>query len=373
MRVLHVFKTYLPDGFAGVERVIWGIAEGTAARGIDNRVFTLSKGGTRAPMRTGHHEVHYAPMSFDIASTPVAFRASRQFRALATEADLIHYHFPWPMMDLWHLFAGGRNRPSIVTYHSDVVKQVTLLQLYRPLMNRFLRSVDRIVATSPNYVETSTVLSEHRDRTAVIPLGIDPATIQTVDPELMASWKARLPDRFFLFVGELRYYKGLPYLIEAARRTGLPVVLVGPGELPPAEAADLPSGVMLLGRVSDADKAALLHLAESFVFPSHLRSEAFGVALLEAAFAAKPMISCELGTGTSFANRHGETGLVVPPADPAALAAAMQTLWDDASLRVRFGAAALVRAEAMFRADQMAAAYAGLYATVIEEAARKAR
>jgi glycosyltransferase involved in cell wall biosynthesis len=361
MRILHVFKTYLPEGFAGVERVIWEIAEGAAGEGIDSTVFTLSKAGARAPQAFGRHSVHYAPMSFDLASTPVAIGAWGQFRDLAAAADVIHYHFPWPMMDLWHLFAGGTRRPSLVTYHSDIVKQASLLRLYKPLMHRFLGSVDRIVSTSPNYLATSDVLQRYRGKTTVIPLGINPAAVTQVDPRRLADWRARLPQRFFLFVGELRYYKGLPFLIEAARQTDIPVVVAGKGSLPEAEQSTLPPGVHLLGPVSDDDKAVLLQLCEAFVFPSHLRSEAFGVALLEAAFAGKPMISCEIGTGTSFVNLNEETGLVVPPADVDALASAMRRLWDDEALRAQLGEGATRRAHAMFRAETMAAAYCDLY------------
>jgi hypothetical protein len=65
---------------------------------------------------------------------------------MAAEADLIH--FPWPMMDLVH-FATHHGRPSVVSYHSDIIKQRTLLKLYSPLMRQFLKSVDRVLVASP--------------------------------------------------------------------------------------------------------------------------------------------------------------------------------------------------------------------------------
>jgi glycosyltransferase involved in cell wall biosynthesis len=97
------------------------------------------------------------------------------------------------------------------------------------------------------------------------------------------------------------------------------------------------------------------------VFPSHLRSEAFGVSLLEAAMCGLPMISCEIGTGTSFVNIHNQTGLVVPPADSAALANAMNRLGNDADLAKTFGNAARQRFEERFTATQMAKAYMDVY------------
>ena len=78
-----------------------------------------------------------------------------------------------------------------------------------------------------------------------------------------------------------------------------------------------------LGAIPDEDKVALLTLCYGVVFPSHLRAEAFGVSLLEGAMFGKPMISSEIGTGTSHVNVGGVTGLVVPPGDSAALRAAL--------------------------------------------------
>jgi glycosyltransferase involved in cell wall biosynthesis len=104
------------------------------------------------------------------------------------------------------------------------------------------------------------------------------------------------------------------------------------------------------------------------VFPSHLRSEGFGLALVEAAMHGKPMVSCEIGTGTSFVNRHGETGLVVPPRDPAALAAAVNRLLTDRQERDAFGRRARQRYVERFTARSMTSAYAAAYRRVAEGA-----
>ena len=363
MRVLHVFKTYLPDSFTGVERVIWEIAEGTVAHGVESGVFSLSPfpGGRQA---IGRHWAEAARRDLELASTGLSVSAFGAFPRLVREADLVHYHFPWPLMDVLDLVA-RHDRPRVVTYHSDIVKQRVLARLYAPLMHGFLGRAAAIVATSPNYLATSPVLARHRARVEVIPIGIDPDRPAAPEPAVLAAWRSRLPARFLLFVGALRYYKGIGHLIEAARLSGLPVVIAGGGTLPAELEARRPETALLLGPVDEADKAALLALATGFVFPSHLRSEAFGVALLEAAFAGKPLISCEIGTGTSHINIDGETGLVVPPADPAALAAAMTRLFADADLQQRFGAAAAARAQRLFRAETMAAAYAALYRRVL--------
>ena len=72
----------------------------------------------------------------------------------------------------------------------------------------------------------------------------------------------------------------------------------------------------------------MFELCFAVLFPSHLRSEAFGISLLEGAMYGKPLISSEIGTGTTYINIDKETGLVVPPSDPIALREAMDFLWN---------------------------------------------
>jgi glycosyltransferase involved in cell wall biosynthesis len=366
MRVLHVFKTYLPDSFTGIERVIHEIAEATAPLGVETEVLSLSRNPRSQPLSVDSHVAYSSRRDLQVYSTGLSLSVFRDYRRLAARADLVHYHFPWPMMDVVHL-ASGVKRPNLVTYHSDIVRQRIFMPVYRPLMNAFLRSVDRVVATSQNYFESSDVLRTYRDKAEVIPLGIK--DMAPPDPALVEDWRRRIGEPFFLFVGKLRYYKGLEFLAEAARRTGHRVLIIGNGQMYDVLCRADVANIDLLGPLCDTDKEALLSLCHAFVFPSHLRAEAFGVSLLEAARAGKPMISCELGTGTSYVNAHGETGLVIPPADPAALAEAMTTLWNDEALARRFGAAARRRYEQKFRAVDMGAAYAALYRRLLGDQA----
>jgi rhamnosyl/mannosyltransferase len=80
------------------------------------------------------------------------------------------------------------------------------------------------------------------------------------------------------------------------------------------------------------------------------------------------MVSCEIGTGTSFVNRHGETGLVVPPRDPAALSDAVNRLLADRWERDAFGRNARQRYVDRFTADAMSAAYTTVYRRLAEGA-----
>ena len=368
MRVLHFYKTYYPDTVGGIEQVIRQMCVGTGRLGVSNTVLSLSREKDLRPIEFEGHTVHRVPLDFELASNACSVAALGALARLAREADVVHYHFPWPFMDLAH-FVSRVRKPTVVTYHSDIVRQKSLLRLYQPLKHRFLRNVDAIVASSPNYLASSPVLARYRDKTSVIPFGLDQNSYPQPDPARLAYWRERIGPKFFLFVGVLRYYKGLHVLLDAVAGLDYPVVIVGAG---PEEAALKAQAarlglkqVQFVGAVDEHDKVALLTLAYAMAFPSHLRSEAFGVSLLEGAMFGKPMISCEIGTGTSYINIGGETGLVIPPADTQALRTAMRTLWDKPELARAMGARAGQRFEQVFTSAQMAASYTALYRDVL--------
>ena len=370
MKVLHFYKTYYPDSIGGVEQVIFQIATGVANLGVSTKVLSLSSRAEQQPADLGSHMAYKAKLDLQIASTGFSLAALRMFRNLAREADIIHYHFPWPFMDIVHL-ASRLNKPSLVTYHSDIVRQATLLRFYRPVMHRFLRSVDAIVATSPNYLQSSPVLRQHRDKTRVIPIGLDKIPYPIPSHATREKWRQRFGERFFLFVGVLRYYKGLHILLEAMKSAPYKLVIVGAGpveqELKAQAERDGLDNVFFVGAVSDEDKVALLNLCFAVTFPSNLRSEAFGISLLEGAMYGKPMISSEIGTGTSYINIHKKTGLVVPPSDPPAFRRAMDQLWRNPEQAKEMGYEAEKRYWEHFTAKHMAEAYNDLYIQLLDE------
>lgn len=368
MRVLHFYKTYFPDSVGGVEQVIRQMCVGTGRLGITNQVLSLSRDRRLEPFEYEGHTVHRVPLNFELASNAVSVQAIGQLARMAAEADVVHYHFPWPFMDLAH-FLARIDKPTVVTYHSDIVRQKALLKLYQPLKHRFLESVDTIVATSPNYLASSAVLDRYRDKTRVITFGLDKSSYPEPDQARLDHWRARVGPKFFLFVGVLRYYKGLHILLDAVAGTDYPVVIVGAGPIEAelkahAERLGL-KRVQFVGAVDDLDKAALLKLCYAVAFPSHLRSEAFGISLLEGAMYGKPMISSEIGTGTTYINVHGETGLVVPPSDHEALRAAMTQLWNDPGMAQEMGRRAEARYWQLFTSAQMADNYARLYQELV--------
>lgn len=310
-----------------------------------------------------------APASCDLGGVD----AVMQFCALSDWADVIHYHFPWPFADVLRLL-GARNKPSVMTYHSDIVRQKYLGRIYGPLMRNTLKGIDAVVATSPAYATTSAVLTQNvaARNLRIIPLGIvDYASGLTEDrtsDDILARLNLGVKP-FVLALGVLRYYKGLHTLIEAANAIDGTVVIAGSGpeELTlKSQTARLGcTNIVFAGQVTEAEKMVLLRHCRALVLPSHVRSEAFGMVLVEASMFGKPMVCCEVGSGTSFVNSHGETGFVVPPESPQDLAEACNALLHDQICAVHMGAAARVRYERLFSGEALGRAYFDLYNEVI--------
>jgi glycosyltransferase involved in cell wall biosynthesis len=368
IKVLHFYKTYYPNTFGGVEQVIYQIAEGGLDKGVESTVLSLSKKSMPA-MKIGKHDSIYSKTTLEFASTPLSLSVFKDFARLAEQADIIHYHFPWPLMDIAH-FVCRIKKPSLVSYHSDIVKQKSLFRAYKPLMNAFFNSVDHIVASSPNYVASSQTLQQFKNKVTIIPYGLDERSHPEVSQEKRDEWFESFGNRFFLFIGAFRYYKGLHVLIEAAKDAPYPVVIVGSGaleaELKKQAQASNTHNIHFVGAVDDIDKAALLQLCSAIVFPSHLRSESFGITLLEGAMYSKPMISCEIGSGTTYVNIADKTGLVTPPDDPKALREAMDKLWFHPELAEELGQNAGKRYREIFTAEQMADKYIQLYKAMLK-------
>ena len=370
MKVLHVYRTYFPETQGGLEEVIRQICLNTIAHGVESRVFTLSKKPTPKVIEAAEATIIRVKKSFEVASCGFFFGGLREFRRQVEWADVVHYHFPWPFADLIHALVGKR-KPSIVTYHSDIVRQQVLLKLYRPLMRRFLRSVSRIVATSPNYYATSDVLSSFSEKVEIIPIGIAERSYPCMvsRPETLEQVKAEYGQGFFLFVGVLRYYKGLHILLDAIKDANYRVVIVGSGPVEQelrVQTKELGlDNVTFCGYVSDDTKMALFQLCRGVVFPSYLRAEAFGVTLLEGAMSAKPLISAEVGSGTTHVNINNETGVVVTPGCPQSLREAMDHLYYNPVDARRMGEQARLRYEELFTGSVMGAGYNRVYREVV--------
>jgi rhamnosyl/mannosyltransferase len=237
-----------------------------------------------------------------------------------------------------------------------------------------LDRASRIIVASPPMAETAEQLADHRDKCVVVPYGIDVAPFE-MTPEMTARVAAIRADArrpLLLFVGRLVPYKGVDVLVRAMVDTPAHLVIIGDGPLrAPLEqlAADLgvADRVRFAGTLPDPDVVGHYHACDTFVLPSVTRAEAFGMVQLEAMACGKPVISTDLPSGVPWVNRHGESGLVVPPGNVERLREAIGTLLRDEPLRARLGAGARQRDARDFTARRMAERTVALYREVLRE------
>jgi rhamnosyl/mannosyltransferase len=366
MKILHVYKDY-PPVLGGIEGHLRLVAESQVRRGHQVTVLVTARGPRTSAREEAGVEVVRAARLATVASTPLSPTLWRELRR--RRPDVAHLHFPYPPGELAQLL-GGRSRATVVTYHSDVVRQRLLGRLYRPLMVRLLARADRILVTSPGYAAGSPVLARFAGKLRVVPLGVDTARFARPDRERVDALRERFPGPRVLFVGRLRYYKALDVLVAAVERLDASLLVVGRGPMEKpwrrlARASPAAARIHFLGDVDDDALPALYAAADVFALPSDRRSEAFGLGLAEAMAAGVPVVSTEIGTGTSFVNRDGETGLVVPPRDAEALAAALGRLLGDADLRREMGRQAQRRAIRELDAERMLERIDDVYAEVL--------
>jgi len=378
VKILHVYKDY-PPILGGIENHVKLLAEGQAAQGHGVTVLVTNPTGAHTT-RTVENAVAVirAGRLATVASTPLslalAWQLSRQ------RPDVVHLHFPYPIGEVsqWLL---RRGRATVLSYHADIVRQAGILRFYRPLLRRVLASAGAIVIGSPP-MRGSAYLADHQAKLRLIPYGIP---LSHFGAQPAAADLTRVLKRYLdqpaasatprlLFVGRLRYYKGLDTLIRALPDIPGRLLVVGIGPMEAewkalAQACGVSERIAWLGEAPDADLPALYHLADLFVLPASHPSEAFGLVQVEAMAAGVPVICTELGTGTSYVNQDGVTGRVVPPRDPGALAAAIRELWADPSKLAAMSIAARARVETEFAQAVMVERMLEVYRALLDKPA----
>lgn len=366
MRILELGKFYPPER-GGIETLLQLWAEGFAARGHEVRCIVanrrpVTKVETRAGVR-----VHRLASWGTLLSTSLCPGYPGSVRRFPS--DVIHAHFPNPLVDLAALRA-PRGRPFVLHWHSDVVRQRAVMGLYAPLQRALLRRADTIVVATPLHLQHSKWLGPYRDKVRVIPFGLDLARFAPTPGllERAAAWRARAGGRtVYLNVGRLVGYKGQRHAIEALRGVEGELWLAGTGPLEGelravAASAGVADRVRFLGNLSDEELPAVLHACDVFVFPSVTPNEAFGLVLVEAMACGKPLVACHLESGVPYVCRDGDNGLLVPPGDVGALATALGRLAGDPGLRSRLGQRGRERAAGEFSVDRMLDATLDLFA-----------
>ena len=350
LRILHIGKFYPPHR-GGMEVFLADLVNAQRQAGIDAAALvhgTPEAGDppwlTRVPVQA---QLVYAPIA-------IGFRSALARAIARHQPHVLHLHMP-NNSALWALtLAEARALPWVVHWHSDVVVSqirpavALAYRLYRPFEQAVLRHAERIIVTSPPYLEASEPLRQWHDKCVVVPLGLH---IAREEDRATAPLQWQNGTLRLLSIGRLTYYKGFGTLIQAAAGlSGVELLIVGDGELhgelQALIQAHTPAGqtpnVRLLGNVDDAGKNALLQSCDVFCLASRERTEAFGIVLLEAMQHARPCIVSALpGSGMPWVVAKAGAGLQVPVEDVPGWQAAISQMKNNPALRAQWGQAGL--------------------------------
>lgn len=345
-------------GFAGAERALLSLLEG-----LDNQRWHATLAHHNAPgvqplvasaERLGVETWAVPEMPHGLTGVRRIPEFARALRR--RKPDIFHVHLTWPL---------GAKNALLGAIASRVPAVVVTVQLYMDVpvalgmrvQQRFIgRSVDRILPVSRhNAIRLEALLGWPRTKMEVIHNAVDVAAFdRTPDRALRQAIGGPEEGPMVLVVARLDPQKGHRHLLAAAREIPDAVfVFAGDGPLRPALEAmacdlGLRERVRFLGERSDV--ADLLAACDVFVLPSLY--EGLPISVLEAMAARRPVIATAIG-GTDEAVDDGETGLLVPPADPTSLAAALRRVLADGELRARMGQAGHARVVERFSARIM--------------------
>ena len=360
MVVAHVYKDCFPPVAGGIEKHIHSIRNGGSRHRHDVIVCNRMMRSATIDTEWGK-ETRVAEFGRPLAS-PLAPGMAAAIRE--SEADLFHFHMPHPTGEVAALLIC--RKPFVCTYHCDIVRQVFALPVYSRVLRPMFRRARAVVVGSLGLKFRSPVL-RHLDRTVHIPYGVDTDALRssTVSRQAVEELRQRYGGPFVLAVGRLVYYKGFDVLIRASRNLPVPMVIIGEGPLrAQLEALSREirpdGGIHLRGAVEESELLAHYAAASVFALPSTSRAESFGLATAEAQSFGLPAVVSDVGTGTTEAISPGVSGLVVPPGEPTALAAAIREILRRDE-RGAVGAAARAFAEERLSAETMISRLDRLY------------
>lgn len=340
-RVLQINKFYHPY-IGGIEHTVQQIAEGLADD-IEMSVLVCSDSRKKKVEYINGVSIIRVPIITRVGNLPFPLGLIKTLRNVISDIDVIHLHMPFPFGDLACLLSGFTGK-IIVSWHSDVVRQKRMMQLYKPIMNKMLKRADVIIVATEGHINGSSYLKPYKNKCICIPFGVDETVEKRADKYFLNRKETNLEMEVrFLFIGRLVYYKGCKILLEAfANVKCAKLVLAGTGTMlnelrALAQQLNISNNVEFLGEVSEEEKCNQLELCDVFVLPSILKSEAFGLVQIEAMAFGKPVINTNLPSGVPYVSLDKITGLTVPPGDIESLSQAMQWMVDHEFERIQMG------------------------------------
>ncbi|RLE96431.1 MAG: glycosyltransferase family 1 protein [Thermoprotei archaeon] len=340
MRVVLASQWFPPD-VGGVSSHVRDLAYTLVRRG--HEVLVLTRRGRR------YGDLRVEGLSrVECASIPLSMAGRGRIASLLTlfKPDLVHVHHAFTPIPLAAAAAAAAlGYPTVLTNHSSYLDgwdlaRIALGKAALPV-RAVLSKVDEVIAVSRSAARFIAAFLPPGRQVRVIPNGVDAERFKPCGPApLRDSISA---DFVILFVGRLVYRKGLTVLLKALsllKDLDLTLVVVGEGPLRPSAEAlarrlAIEDRVMFLGSINEWELPGVYRSADVVAVPS-LYGEAFGIVALEAMATGRPVVASRVG-GLSELVIGGETGVLVPPGDPEALAEALRALYEDEELRAQMG------------------------------------
>ena len=347
MNILQITKYYYPY-IGGIEQTAKDISISIPSEHTQ-KVICFNEGNETIRDNLDGVEVVRCGIVGVFASQPLSIKYGKVLRKLVKEfePDIIIFHYPNPYA-AHYLLKILKKYPKcklFVWWHLDIMKQKVLGKFFHSQSIRLLKRAKKIIATSPNYVEGSKYLSQYREKCIILPSCINENRLQVTSEILKKTEEIKrnaLNKTICFSFGRHVPYKGLEYLLSATEQLdeNFTFFIGGKGPLTSKlmEKAKDNSKVVFLGRISDEQMIAYLLACDIFCFPSITKNEAFGLALAEAMYFSKPVVTFHIdGSGVNFVSRNGITGIECENRNVDALANAIQTLSQDPQLRVFYG------------------------------------
>ena len=358
MKILQISNYYFPF-IGGIEQVTRDCSD--ALKGEHEvKVFCFNHEKGDKIDEVDGVEIIRAGCFAKVASQSLSFSygklLKKTLREFAPDVVIFHYPNPFAAHFLLKRLKRLKNCKLVVWWHLDITKQKILGKLFKGQNKRLLRRADKVVATSPKYIEGSRFLQSVREKCVVIPCCVNDSRMHPGAGVLARAEELKKENEgktVCLAMGRHVPYKGIEYLVRASKLLdeNFLVWIGGRGPLTEelkALAAD-DKKVTFLGRVENDELVSRILACDIFCFPSITKNEAFGIALAEAMAYAKPAVTFTIeGSGVNYVSLNGLTGIEVENRNVAAYAEAIKKLASDAQLRKTYGENAKRRVEELF-------------------------
>ncbi len=337
MKILQLGKFYPPD-IGGIETVMYDITDVlNQDSAIQCDVLCSNNDYTYKLETFNGYKIIRTKTFGKYFSTSITPQMIYKLKQIVNGYDLIHIHLPDPMANLAMFIVNPKKQKIVLHWHSDIIKQKYLLKLYEPLQNWLMKKADKIIATTPKYIEESKYLQIYKDKCISIPIGIDETKLIANEDKVLELKNQYKDKRIIFSLGRLAYYKGFEFLIESAKYLDDSYIILigGGGELKESLESiivnnNLQNKVKLLGRIEDIDLGSYYEACDIYCLSSIVKSEAFGIVQIEAMSFSKPVVATKIeGSGVDWVNQDGISGVNVEPKNSKALAEGFKNIIND--------------------------------------------